>query len=96
MGRAIENFLPLEAQLVTPGDGPIVAVRLLPAFAQPYRVDGETRTIGCSIGVAAYPKDAADADDLFKVAHVGVRAPKISAAAAAATGTARLVQTLDL
>lgn len=59
-----------------PGDGSIVAVRLLLALAQPYRVAGESRTIGCSIGVAAYPRDAADAASLFKLANVGVRASK--------------------
>ena len=77
-----------------PGDGSIVAVRLLLALAQPYRVAGETRTIGCSIGVAAYPRDAADAGSLFTVASM-VCVPR-SSRGAVATGTARLVQTQGL
>lgn len=70
-----------------PGDGSIVAVRLLLALAQPYRVAGETRTIGCSIGVAAYPKDAGDAASLFTVANMGVRTAKLAGGGCYRDGT---------
>lgn len=70
-----------------PGDGSIVAVRLLLALAQPYRVAGETRTIGCSIGVAAYPKDAGDAAGLFKIANIGVRSAKLAGGGCYRDGT---------
>jgi diguanylate cyclase (GGDEF)-like protein len=70
-----------------PGDGSIVAVRLLLALAQPYRAAGETRTIGCSIGVAAYPRDAGGVDSLFKVANMGVRAAKLAGGGCYRDGT---------
>jgi GGDEF domain-containing protein len=70
-----------------PGDDSIVAVRLVLALAQPQRVAGETRTIGCSTGVAACPQDAADAEGLFKIANMEARGRRDG------TETARLVQT---
>ncbi len=70
-----------------PGDGSIVAVRLLLALAQPYRAGGESRTIGCSIGVAAYPRDAAGVDSLFKIANMGVRAAKLAGGGCYRDGT---------
>jgi diguanylate cyclase (GGDEF)-like protein len=70
-----------------PGDGSIVAVRLLLALAQPYRAAGETRMIGCSIGVAAYPRDAGSVDTPFKVANMGVRAAKLAGGGCYRDGT---------
>jgi GGDEF domain-containing protein len=70
-----------------PGDGSIVAVRLLLALAQPYRAGGESRTIGCSIGVAAYPRDASGVDSLFKIANMGVRAAKLAGGGCYRDGT---------
>jgi predicted signal transduction protein with EAL and GGDEF domain len=57
------------------------------SLAQPYRVAGETRTIGCSIGVTAYPSDAADAAGLFKLANVGVRTAKLAGGGCYRDGT---------
>jgi diguanylate cyclase (GGDEF)-like protein len=70
-----------------PTDGSIVAVRLLLALAQPYRVAGETRTIGCSIGVAAYPRDAGEVNELFKAANMGVRSAKLAGGGCYRDGT---------
>jgi len=70
-----------------PGDGSIVAVRLILALAQPYHLAGESRTIGCSVGVAAYPRDAADAEGLFKIANIGVRAAKLAGGGCYRDGT---------
>jgi hypothetical protein len=64
-----------------------------PPPGSPYRAAGETPRKGAAPSVAAYPRDAADVDSLSKVANMGVRAAKL--AGAVATGTARLVQTVD-
>jgi diguanylate cyclase (GGDEF)-like protein len=72
-----------------PGDGSIVAVRLLLALAQPYRVAGETRTIGCSIGNAPMPRTPIASSKSRTWACV-----RRSSLEAVATGTARLVQIL--
>jgi diguanylate cyclase (GGDEF)-like protein len=82
-----DEFSVVLTALGLPGDGSIVAVRLLLALAQPYRVAGESRTIGCSIGVAAYPRDAADAAALFTIANKGVRAAKLAGGGCYRDGT---------
>lgn len=59
-------------------DAAIVAVRLLLGLAQPYDIGGEARTVGCSIGIATYPHDGADAETLFRIASAGVREAKLA------------------
>jgi len=63
-----ESFLVMLAALTSSNDALIVAVRLLLVLAEPYEVVGESRSLHCSIGVAEFPRDAADATSLFGAA----------------------------
>ena len=63
-----ESFLVVLAALTSSNDALIVAVRLLLVLAEPYDVVGKARSLHCSIGVAEFPRDAADATSLFGAA----------------------------
>ncbi len=58
---ADDSFLVVLAALTTSNDAAVVAVRLLLVLAEPFDVVGHARTVHCSIGVAEFPRDAADA-----------------------------------
>jgi diguanylate cyclase (GGDEF)-like protein len=71
-----DEFSVVLTAMARPTDAAIVAVRLLLALAAPYLVGGESRTIGCSIGVASYPLDGEYDEALFQAAHAAVGAAK--------------------
>ena len=49
-------------------DAQIVAGKILAALAQPHQLADVSRTVGTSIGIAFYPENAPDADQLLKAA----------------------------
>ena len=49
-----------------------VAQRLIDALAKPFVVDNLSFTVTCSIGIAVYPDDGTDADDLIKNADAAM------------------------
>ena len=63
-----ESFLVLLTALTSSNDAVIVAARLLLAFAEPFAVAGQARSVHCSIGVAEFPRDAEDATSLLGAA----------------------------
>ncbi|MDX6591661.1 MAG: hypothetical protein QOJ13_857 [Gaiellales bacterium] len=52
------------------------ADRISAAVAWPYRVAGSEFTLGCSVGVALYPRDGATADELVRAADAAMYAQK--------------------
>ena len=60
-----DSFLVVLTALTSSNDAAIVAVRLLLVMAEPFDVVGEARSVHCSIGVAEFPRDAADATSLL-------------------------------
>jgi diguanylate cyclase (GGDEF)-like protein len=60
-----DSFLVVLSALTSSNDAEIVAVRLLLVLAEPFDVVGKARSVHCSIGVAEFPRDAADATTLL-------------------------------
>lgn len=60
-----DSFLVVLTALTSSNDAEIVAVRLLLVLAEPFDVVGNARSVHCSIGVAEFPRDAADATTLL-------------------------------
>jgi diguanylate cyclase (GGDEF)-like protein len=60
-----DSFLVVLTALTSSNDAEIVAVRLLLVLAEPFDVVGKARSVHCSIGVAEFPRDAADATTLL-------------------------------
>jgi diguanylate cyclase (GGDEF)-like protein len=63
-----DSFLVLLTALTSSNDAVIVADRLLLVLAEPFEVVGKARTVHCSVGVAEFPRDAADATSLLGAA----------------------------
>jgi diguanylate cyclase (GGDEF)-like protein len=60
------------AILDSSSDGQIVAQRIVRAIAEPILFGEEVLTVGVSIGMATYPTDAGDAQDLIRVADAAM------------------------
>lgn len=63
-----DSFLVLLTALTSSNDAVIVAERLLLVLAEPFELVGHARTLHCSVGVAEFPRDAADATSLLGAA----------------------------
>jgi diguanylate cyclase (GGDEF)-like protein len=63
-----DSFLVVLSALTSSNDSAVVAVRLFLVLAEPFDVVGKARTVQCSIGVAEFPRDAADATSLLAAA----------------------------
>jgi diguanylate cyclase (GGDEF)-like protein/PAS domain S-box-containing protein len=50
----------------------LVHQRLIPAIRQPMEVEGHTLNVSCSVGVAMYPGDATDQDELMRRADAAM------------------------
>lgn len=59
-----DEFLILIRRLPDPDDAAIVARRVLEAMAAPFAVNGHTVQVTTSIGVALFPRDSKDGDEL--------------------------------
>ena len=55
-----------------------IAHHIIDRLSEPYAVDNHTLTIGVSIGIALYPEDGRDTDDLLRAADTAVYAAKTS------------------
>lgn len=66
------NLVVLLPELATPLDALIVAEKIQSAVTVPYRFRGLDLAPDCHIGIALYPTDATDVDDLFNCANSAV------------------------
>lgn len=55
-----------------PEDAAATAQAILAALATPFEIDGETVSVGASIGIAIAPRDGRDADSLLQYADVAL------------------------
>ena len=67
-----DEFTVLLRDVVKPGDAALVARRMVKALAGPFLVDGHELVVTASIGIALYPADADNADDLVKAADAAM------------------------
>ena len=81
---SIENLARIggdEFTLVIPNYDQLVDIRqqtqsLISALAVPYLIDGQPLMVGCSIGVATYPDNGDEVDDLLKRSGLAMREAK--------------------
>lgn len=66
------NLVVLLPELATPLDALIVAEKIQSGVTVPYRFRGLDLAPDCHIGIALYPTDATDVDDLFNCANSAV------------------------
>ncbi len=72
-----DEFVILLGRLKDANDAAIVGGRILSALARPYDMrDGHEVTVTASIGIAVFPQDGTDADQLLKLADVTMYAAK--------------------
>ena len=57
-------------------DPTMVAQRLMESLAKPFDIGGQPVRIGVSVGIARYPQDATDSDQLLKASDVALYAAK--------------------
>ncbi len=70
-----------EFKVVLPGEDNVETLSdmsrsVIAALSQPYAIDGNTISIGCSIGVAVAPRDGADSETLVRNADLALYAAK--------------------
>jgi diguanylate cyclase (GGDEF)-like protein len=71
-----DEFVVILASMANPEDAEIAAERLLEAFARPFSHDGASLHLGCSVGVAVFPKDGLEAADLLRSADAAMHRAK--------------------
>ncbi len=67
-----DEFLVLLENIASPEHAATVAAKLLHALAEPYLVEGRSLHCSGSIGVALYPDDGADAEELIRHADAAM------------------------
>lgn len=76
-----DGFAVLLGSILTPGDAPKVANKLLEAVTRPFRLAGAEFTIGAALGIGRFPEDGSQPEVLLR------RAIGLAAAATARLGT---------
>src|SRR4051794_4376827 len=71
-----DEFVVILASMTEAEDAEIAAERVLEAFARPFSHDGESLRVGCSVGVAVFPKDGFEAGDLLRNADTAMHRAK--------------------
>lgn len=71
-----DEFVIIQTHLADRKAASQLAEKLVHALGQPYTLDGQEVLTGASVGVALYPKDAVDLDQLIKKADMAVYAAK--------------------
>lgn len=64
-----DHFSFILSELRYPEDANVVARRLLKVFEKPFEVEGEELFLSCSIGIAVYPENAPNGDELMACAE---------------------------
>ena len=67
-----DEFMVLLPGLIKNDHAASVAEKVLGSFDAPFAVDGTELTIGASIGIALYPDDACEPDDLLRLADMAL------------------------
>ncbi|GAB6042406.1 diguanylate cyclase domain-containing protein [Endothiovibrio diazotrophicus] len=64
-----DEFTVILGELNATADAGVVAQKVVDAFAAPFHLNGHTRRVGVSIGIALYPDDSSDLDTLIRYAE---------------------------
>jgi diguanylate cyclase (GGDEF)-like protein/PAS domain S-box-containing protein len=67
-----DEFVVLLSSLSRTDDAALVARKLLDRVARPFVLDGNDVTLGASAGIAVYPEDGRDANDLLRAADLAM------------------------
>lgn len=67
-----DEFVVLLPEVANPGDGLLVAEKIVNALSAPMHLAGEVLTIGCSVGIVGYPSGGDDADALLRQADAAM------------------------
>jgi diguanylate cyclase (GGDEF)-like protein/PAS domain S-box-containing protein len=67
-----DEFVVIETGSGQPESGRALAERLIDAMRPPIHIDGETVSVGVSIGIALAPQDGTDPDALYKAADLSL------------------------
>lgn len=73
-----DEFTVLLPDLVQADDALVLVRKLLAALDQPFEIDGRALRVTASVGIAVYPRDGADADQLMRNADVAMYVVKES------------------
>ena len=71
-----DEFALILPRLSDPADAGFVANRLIVALAEPIAVDGDSCSVGASVGIALYPRDGETTDALVHAADAAMYASK--------------------
>ena len=71
-----DEFALILPRLSEPDDAALVANRLILALAEPMAVDGDSCSVGASVGIALYPQDGDTIDTLVHAADAAMYASK--------------------
>lgn len=71
-----DEFLIVLASLNEPEDAEVAAERVIDAFTAPFEIGGTRLTVACSVGVAVFPKDGFEADELLRNADAAMAGAK--------------------
>lgn len=71
-----DEFAVVVGHLDTPEDAALLAEKIVKAIAEPIVIDEHSLTTSTSIGIAVYPDDADDKEDLAKMADVAMYGAK--------------------
>ncbi|OYD23881.1 diguanylate cyclase domain-containing protein [Oceanimonas baumannii] len=71
-----DEFVAVLAGMNSPDDGTEVLQRLLVAAGEPVQLDGGVVQVSASLGMAVYPRDGVDADQLMRRADLAMYAAK--------------------
>lgn len=61
-----DEFAIVQSGITHPGDAAALAERVIKEVSQPYDIDGQSATIGASIGIAFFPRDGHEAGQIVR------------------------------
>jgi diguanylate cyclase (GGDEF)-like protein/PAS domain S-box-containing protein len=73
-----DEFAVVLSTLAAPEDAGLVAKKVIASLEQPFLIQGNTVSIGASIGIALYPRDGADQGGLMKQADAAMYGAKVA------------------
>ncbi len=73
-----DEFTVIAYPVKSPRDAEVLAEHIIAALREPFRVAGVDHFLGASIGIAVYPTDGADVDDLLRNADTAMYRAKDS------------------
>jgi len=67
-----DEFAILQPHIQSPDDASKLASRVVEALAEPFDCDGRELTVGASIGITLFPRDAQDAEEMLRRADMSM------------------------